>query len=158
MSEGSFDGYRECLDRVARERRWLAIVEAPSLEASRAWVKTNLEKGAPFVVACDRDRVVGWCDVGIMTRPGYDHRGSLGMGVLPEYRGRGIGRRLMEEALRRAKERGLERVELEVYAGNIPARRLYDAMGFVEEGYRRGARKLDGVTEDIILMVRFLGS
>jgi len=48
----------------------------------------------------------------------------------------------------------IERVELEVFAGNDRARRLYERHGFVVEGVRRGARKLDGRREDVIVMGR----
>jgi RimJ/RimL family protein N-acetyltransferase len=56
-------------------------------------------------------------------------------------------------ALDRAKAVGIERVELDVYSSNGRAKALYDALGFIEEGRRVGARKLDGLTEDLILMV-----
>ena len=46
---------------------------------------------------------------------------------------------------------GLERVELEVFASNARAVALYRRTGFVEEGRRRCARKLDGIYDDILL-------
>jgi RimJ/RimL family protein N-acetyltransferase len=79
------------------------------------------------------------------------------MGLLPGYRGRGIGRRLMEEAIARAWHAGLERIELEVFASNAPARALYEKLGFVTEGVRRRARKLDGAYDDNVLMALLRG-
>ena len=44
----------------------------------------------------------------------YAHNGVLGMGLLPPFRGRGIGKRLIAQALGAAKAFGLQRVELTV--------------------------------------------
>ncbi len=45
-------------------------------------------------------------------------------------RGSGVGRRLLDELLRRAAEHGVKAVLLEVRADNLAARRLYDRSGF----------------------------
>jgi len=68
------------------------------------------------------------------------HVGRLGMGILPAYRGQGLGRRLLREVLSRMFARGLLRVELEVFASNLPAIKLYEREGFVTEGRKRRAR------------------
>lgn len=57
--------------------------------------------------------------------------------VAPEVRGRGIGRRLMQEFLARAEQTGSKSVFLEVRDSNIPARRLYETLRFNEIGRRR---------------------
>jgi ribosomal protein S18 acetylase RimI-like enzyme len=74
--------------------------------------------------------------------------------VHPDYRGRGIGSRLLEAALRNADEIGLERVDLEVFATNAGAIKLYERHGFVQEGMRRRVRKIDGRYDDNVLMCR----
>lgn len=74
------------------------------------------------------------------------------MGILKSYRGQGIGNQLIAECLRLAKNHGLEKVELEVFADNFPAIRLYEQNGFLEEGRKINARKLDGRYQDVILM------
>ena len=43
------------------------------------------------------------------------------MGLLPEWRGRGVGRRLLEATLAKARRSGFKRIELDVHADN-PAR------------------------------------
>jgi ribosomal protein S18 acetylase RimI-like enzyme len=74
------------------------------------------------------------------------------MGLLPDYRERGLGRRLVAEALRAARQAGIERVELEVFASNERAIAFYRALGFVTEGVKRRARKLDGQYDDNVFM------
>jgi ribosomal protein S18 acetylase RimI-like enzyme len=78
------------------------------------------------------------------------------MGVMHGYRGQGYGTRLMNEAILAAKGSGIERVELMVYESNIPAIRLYEKRGFVHEGVKKRARKLDGKYDDVLLMALFL--
>jgi GNAT superfamily N-acetyltransferase len=53
-----------------------------------------------------------------------------GLGVVPQWRRGGIGRRLMVRLLAAGAERGLERMRLEVIDGNDAARALYDTLGF----------------------------
>ena len=58
--------------------------------------------------------------------------------------------------LQGAREKGLERVELEVFASNGPAIRLYESLGFVVGGIKRRGRKLDGAYGDVLEMTLFL--
>lgn len=80
------------------------------------------------------------------------------MGVLSDFRGQGIGQGLIAHALNAARAGGLERVELEVFASNMPAIQLYEKVGFIVEGIKRKARKLDGLYDDIVEMALFLVS
>ncbi len=147
------EGFSRCVDAVAHERRWIALVEGPPVEASRAFVRHVLEGGGVHLVAVDgAGTVVGWCDVERHGREGFRHAGRLGIGLLPEARGRGLGRRLMTAAIDAARARGMERVELEVFASNTRAVALYASLGFVREGVKRRARKLDGRYDDEVLM------
>lgn len=156
LGPDDLEGFWRCLDAVARERRFLAFTRAPSLEATRAFVEANRTDGAPAFVARVGGKVAGWCD---LTRPdweGWRHAGRLGMGVHPVYRGEGIGRALLEATVAEAGARGFERIELEVYASNGPARRLYERAGFEVEGIRRRCRKLGGRYDDSVLMALLL--
>jgi RimJ/RimL family protein N-acetyltransferase len=51
-----------------------------------------------------------------------------------------------------ARDRSLERVELDVYASNVTAIRLYEKFKFQVVGRKRKARKLDASYEDTIVM------
>ena len=147
-------GFHAAVAAVVAERLWLARVTPFPLEQTAQFVTRTIERGHPQFVADDGGRVVGWCDVVPSPREVSPHVGVLGMGVRAGWRGRGIGRRLIGAALDAAQAR-FEQVDLDVYAGNAAAHRLYRAAGFVEQGRKRGGRKLDGAYDDIILMTRF---
>ena len=146
------DGFWRALDVVAREHRYLIFQEAPPLESTRKFIAQVLAKGWSQFYALHDGKVVGWCDVVRDERPGMTHVGRLGIGLLPEFRGQKIGPRLLAATIADAFQKGLTRIELEVYAGNERAIALYKKFGFIEEGRKRHARCLDGVYEDSICM------
>jgi ribosomal protein S18 acetylase RimI-like enzyme len=145
-------GYHACFDAVAREREHLGSVAASSLKGSRGWLRAVLDAKCPFLVAIEGRRIVGWCDVAPREMEGFRHTGGLGMGLMPEMRGRGLGARLLKKAIAQCRRRRIEKIELQVYASNRPARALYRKFGFRQEGRRIRARKLDGEYDDVILM------
>jgi RimJ/RimL family protein N-acetyltransferase len=152
VSEEHMESLRACLDSVARERRFLAFLEAPPEPEFRRFVMENIYRGVPHFLALARDTVVGWCDIVPRRYEGFTHIGKLGMGVRRDWRGKHLGTRLIAATLERARELKLERIELEVFASNENALSLYRKTGFEVEGVRRKARKIDGAYENIVFM------
>lgn len=150
------ESFHRALDFVARERRYLAFLEAPPLEATRAFVLDMINHGHPQWVALSAGEVVGWCDVTPKTRPIYAHGGVLGIALLPPFRGQGIGKRLILRTLEAARAFGLSRVELTVRENNASAIALYKRVGFDVEGLQRRAVRVDGVYEDVICMAALI--
>ena len=74
------------------------------------------------------------------------------MGVLPDYRRRGLGEALLRACIAKAKVKGITRVELEARADNVAAIRLYEKLGFVHEALKRNAMRFDGVYFDSVQM------
>jgi ribosomal protein S18 acetylase RimI-like enzyme len=54
--------------------------------------------------------------------------------VVPEQRRRGVGRALMQAAIREARERGAETMDIGVDEPDLAARQLYESMGFTNRG------------------------
>ena len=84
------------------------------------------------------------------------HRGSLGISVLREAWGRGVGSALMEEVIAHARAQGVEIIELEVRSDNPRAIRLYEKFGFVRIGHYPGFFKIGGEYFDCELMNLYL--
>jgi ribosomal protein S18 acetylase RimI-like enzyme len=102
--------------------------------------------------------VVGYVHLGPAT-PVPSNRHVLmvrGLAVDPARRGAGIGRALVDAAVRVARARGARRLTLRVLGPNGAARALYDAAGFVVEGVLRQEFLLDGHYVDDVLMARDL--
>jgi len=95
IAEALIPGFHSVVDTVAREKRYLAFLDAPPLEATTAWVRANVKHGFPHFVALVEDRVIGWCDISPIPRPVHAHCGVLGIGLLAQHRRKGIGMALM---------------------------------------------------------------
>jgi ribosomal protein S18 acetylase RimI-like enzyme len=152
IAEEHIAGFHAAVDSVARERLYLAMLAAPSLEKSADFVRGNIRNGNSQFVALAGGRVVGWCDIVPMERATLAHAGLLGMGVIEGYRGCGIGTALMRATLEKAKKTGLSRIELTVREGNRQAIELYKRVGFVAEGLKRNAWRVEGKDSNVILM------
>jgi RimJ/RimL family protein N-acetyltransferase len=156
IQKDHINGFRATLDSVAKEKKYLIWTEAPPIESTREFILNNIKQGIPQVVALDNERVIGWCDIIPHSRPAAKHVGSLGMGIKKDYRHKGVGTLLMQEALRRAKQYGLERIELEVFESNEAAIKLYKKFRFKLEGKKTAAVKINGTYINCLMMSLFL--
>jgi putative acetyltransferase len=147
-AEHHFEGLYQVFDAVAREGRYLAFLQAPPKPACLAYYREVVAQDRCHFVAVEDD-VIGWCDILPVVGDTRTHVGQLGMGLVAEARGRGIGTQLLEAAIAKAWSQGLARIQLAVRADNRPAIALYQRFGFVIEGcFRRdilvGGEYFDG--------------
>jgi len=113
----------------------------------RSWTRQHAS-----LVATSGGRVVGSLDIQREGQPATRHVATFGMMVAPGWRRRGIGAALVAEAIRWAREVGVDKLELSVYPDNLAAIGLYRRFGFVEEGrQRRHSRKASGYRDEILM-------
>ena len=123
---------------VAEERDGIATEPPVDIEARAAsWTLDGT------LVAVAGTEIVGSLHV----EPSRFGFGEIGMLVAREWRGRGVGSALLAAAIEWARERGLHKLSLGVFAHNAAAIALYRKFGFVEEGrrvkqYRRASGEL----------------
>ena len=149
--------FLEHLQSVADEQRFIRTERVAG--SHRLWkrrFRRSLTDRALSLVAVEGDRVVG--SLGIQREAGRasEHVASLGMSVTKDWRGRGAGSALMAEAMRWARNVGVEKVSLTVYPSNTPAIALYRRFGFVDEGRLSGQSKKSYGYEDEVIMSRWL--
>jgi ribosomal protein S18 acetylase RimI-like enzyme len=148
------DSHAECLDEVARERRFLAFLEGPPKNEVRAFVKNLIEKDQTQFYAINQNKSVGWCDILRRGAPTLSHSGILGMGIRKQFRGMGIGKKLISAAIEDAFSKGVQRVELWVFENNQNAIALYLKTGFKVEGKLEKYVKINGVFQSALLMAK----
>jgi RimJ/RimL family protein N-acetyltransferase len=108
-----------------------------------------------FVAEVD-GRIVARLSLSRDPHPASRHVADLGLMVAEEYRRRGIGKRLLDEAVAWARASGIVKLELHVFPWNEPAIALYESFGFEREGYRRRHYERGGEYVDAILMAYVL--
>lgn len=103
---------------------------------------------ATYLVATDNDKVLGYIGMWQV----LDEAQVTNLAVSESFRGRGIGRLLVNELSDIAKKRGARQLTLEVRSSNAPARSVYNETGFVEIAKRKSYYKDNG--EDAIIMLK----
>jgi len=158
ITEGDIQGFWSAVGSVAREHDYLAFLEGPPINTTRDFVLENIEGHWPhFIAVCD-ERIIGWCDISGLDRPVFAHIGSLDMGILAPYRGRGIGKKLLQTAIQKAEQKGLTRIELTVREKNKRAIALYKKFGFEVEGIHKNGVCIEGTYENHVFMALLLGN
>lgn len=152
MKEEYLNEYRSVLDQVAREEEHLCLISAPDPEKSRSFFKNVIAGNGVFLLAQSQGRIIGWLDIVRGEEPRFGHRGTLGMGILKEYRSKSVGKRLLETAIQEAEEKNFEQINLSVLAHNTIAIGLYRKLGFKIDGVRKNASNYKGKYSDFVLM------
>lgn len=107
-----------------------------------------------ILVVCDEDGDVMACTGLQPTR--VEGVWSLGTWVLPEHRRQGLAKRMIQQAVQRARERDIRKVELEAFSDNDAALTLFATCGFEREGVRRDHyQRDDGTLKSAVLMALF---
>jgi RimJ/RimL family protein N-acetyltransferase len=136
----------ELFAAVAEERAWIATEPPVDVEARTTQFTSTITES---IVAVADGQIIGM----IHTAVGRHGFGEFGMLVDRDWRGRGVGSALLQETIDWAREQGLHKLCLEVFAHNTAAVALYFKCGFVEEGRRvKQYRRANGELWDSIIM------
>jgi RimJ/RimL family protein N-acetyltransferase len=136
----------ELFAAVAEERT--GIASEPPIDVEQRTVQFTASI-AESMVAVAGGQIVGMIHTDVR-RYGV---GELGMLVDREWRGRGVGSALIQATIAWARDQGLHKLSLEVFAHNAAAIVLYRKSGFIEEGHRvQHYRRANGELWDSIVM------
>ena len=128
----------------------------PDYESEVEWFSAlyrRVKEGNALAVVAEEDgKIVGLCDAHRL-RPGSEisHAAVLGITIKKEYRGRGLGFRMIQKVIELSRGK-FEMLKLEVFSVNSVAMNLYRRLGFVEYGMLPGAIKRGNVYFDSVHM------
>ena len=130
---------------------------ATTVESVRKRLAANDPQNNFVVGLFERSKLMG--TAGFFRRPHHkeSHKGHVwGVYVSPELRGKGAGKALMREIIRRAREiEGLEQITL-VASARLPPQKLYQSVGFESYGIEPHSLKIGNEYVDDVLMVLWL--
>lgn len=127
------------------------VLNVSSLSLKESWSKDSLEKElsnplAKYMVAEVDNKVVGFAGLWTVCNEGH----ITNIAVHPNYRGQGIGSKLVESLINNSTSWYINSLTLEVRASNTIAQNLYKKYGFQEEGMRK--HYYQDNNEDAIIM------
>jgi ribosomal-protein-alanine N-acetyltransferase len=117
---------------------------------SEASIRSELENPySIWLVALEEEKLAGYLGVQF----GPDGGDIMTIATDPEFRGRGVGKRLLKTMVQKLQEKNLQWLTLEVRPSNAPALKLYEAFGFRQVGRRPNYYK--NPREDALLLTKF---
>lgn len=123
-----------------------------SVDEEKAFLQSQAESKNSVIFVAERDgNIIGDGSLSGLSRRMH-HRAELGISVVKEEWGKGIGSELMRQLLQYAKDNGIEILHLEARADNQAAIHLYRKFGFRDIGLFPGFLKHRGAYYDALLM------
>ena len=136
---------------LMKEEEIAQVAELERQCFSEPWTEQGLRESFArpeylFLTAKENDQVVGYAGLYQV----FDEGDITNIAVLPEARGKGLGTALTKELLHVGAQRKIQAFTLEVRVGNVSAIHIYEKLGFVSEGIRKGF--YDKPKEDALIM------
>jgi L-amino acid N-acyltransferase YncA len=132
-----------------------AELEPTTVEARLSWFREHGPDRPPLWVSEVDRQVAGWLSFGSF-QPRCAYRGTVELSVYVDekFRRRGVGRRLLEETLRRAPSLKITAFVGLIFAHNEPSLKLFAQFGFERWGLLPRVALLDGIGRDLIIVGR----
>jgi len=114
---------------------WVLAIEQRSYDFpwSQKGFESSLEQGLNYLFYSAEGKKIGYCCI----LPVLDEAQILNLCVAPEYRGKGVATVALKKILEKLKSGKYQRALLEVRETNEPAIKLYQSLGFQQDGVRK---------------------
>lgn len=135
------------------------LYEPGERKATEEELKRRIEestKNSLLIFAENKGKVIGFLSAGRGHVNRIKHSAYIVIGILEDYRGQGIGKKLFEELDTWAINNGIIRLELFVMVNNVRAIKLYKKMGFKIEGTKEKGCLVNGELIDEYYMGKIL--
>lgn len=130
-----------------------ADLEPVSVESREHWFAAHSPDRRPLWVAEQDGHMLGWISLSdFYGRPAYNGTAEVSIYLDENCRGRGLGRRLLQEAIERAPAYGVDTLLGFVFGHNAPSMKLFQHFGFAEWANLPQVAVLDGVRRDLIIL------
>ena len=134
-----------------------AQVEPVTVEARREWFRAHSPVQYPIWVAELDGTIAGWLSFReFLPRCAYRGTVEISVYVSEKFRRRGIGRKLLQQAIARGPQLGMHSVVGLIFSHNEPSIALFRAAGFERWGFLPGVARVDQTPRDLTIFGRHL--
>ncbi len=130
-----------------------ADTEPVTIESKKLWFTEHSPQLRPLWVLEDKERVCGWVSFqSFYGRPAYHSTAEISIYVHEDYRGKGLGRFLLNKAMDACPELRIKTLLGFIFAHNTPSLSLFERAGFQRWGYLPNIAELDGMERDLVIV------
>ncbi|MBB5324418.1 phosphinothricin acetyltransferase [Anoxybacillus tepidamans] len=130
-----------------------ADLEPVTVESREKWFWEHSADARPLWVVEQTGHVCAWLSFrSFYGRPAYRHTAEIGIYISEAYRGKGIGKRLLQKAIDECPRLQIKTLLGFIFAHNEPSLRLFSHFGFEKWGHLPNVAELDGVERDLIIV------
>lgn len=153
-TEADLPGIVGIYNSAVPTRNSTADTEPILVEDRVEWFRDHDPGRRPVWVAEEEGAVIGWLSLSDFydARPAYHATAEVGVYVADGYRRKGVGRALVEEAIRRAPELGIDTLTAGAFAHNEASVRMFEGFGFERWASFPEVAELDGVKRDLVVL------
>lgn len=127
--------------------------EPISVESRIPWYQEHSPSSRPIWVMELDEKIIGWLSFqSFYGTPAYQGTAEVSIYIDPEYKGQGIGQKLLLEAIDRSPSFGIKTLLGFVFAHNQPSLKLFDKLGFQRWGYLPKVAELNGIKRDLAIV------
>lgn len=128
-------------------------MEPVSVESRLHWYREHPPNRRPIWVMEIDDKIAGWLSFQFFYgTPAYHATAEISIYIAPNYRGMGIGKKLLDRAISESYKLGIKTLIGFIFADNLPSLKLFEKLGFQRWGYLPRVAEIDRVERDVIIV------
>lgn len=124
-----------------------------TVESRLKWFQERDHQHYPIWVIENENNIIGWISLQhFYGRPAYKTTAEISLYIAENYRGQGIGKKLLEYVIKKSPQLGLTNLLGFIFAHNQPSLNLFKKYNFQQWGYLPKVAQLDNIERDLIIM------
>ena len=147
----------EVYNQVIPGRMVTADLEPVTVESRLAWFHSHNSTTRPLYVWAENNEVIGWLSFrDFYGRPAYRHTAEIAIYIHENYRGKGLGKTLLQEAVTQAPALQIHTLLGFIFAHNLPSIKLFQKFDFQTWAHLPEVAVLDNDLRDLVILGRKL--